>query len=98
MVLSPCAALAAIRPDGGASQEVPVTAPATTHPAPASWPGRATSDSVAPTVWIGVAAVAALALALRLPVATTVLGLVLFGLLHNVLELRYVAGRFDNIL
>ena len=51
-----------------------------------------------PTLWIGFAAIAALGLALRLPVATTVLGLALFGVLHNVLELRYVAGRFDNIL
>jgi len=52
----------------------------------------------APTVWLVLAAMAALALALRLPVATTVLGLVAFGVLHNVLELRYVAGRFDAVL
>ena len=52
----------------------------------------------APTLWLGLAAVAALALALRLPVATTVLGLAVFGVLHNVLELRYVAGRFDAVL
>ena len=43
------------------------------------------------------AAVAALALALRLPVATTVLGLAVFGVVHNVLELRYVAGRFEAV-
>jgi hypothetical protein len=52
----------------------------------------------APTLWLGLAAVVALALALRLPVATTVLGLAVFGVLHNVLELRYVAGRFDAVL
>ncbi|WP_432982039.1 hypothetical protein [Dactylosporangium sp. CA-233914] len=40
------------------------------------------------------AAVAALGIALRAPLAVTVLGLVAFGVLHNVLELRYVAGRF----
>ncbi len=53
---------------------------------------------VAPTVWLTLAAFAALAVALRMPVATTVLGLVAFGVLHNVLELRYVAGRFDAVL
>lgn len=40
----------------------------------------------------------ALAVALRLPAAVTVLGLVCFGILHNVLEIRYVAGRFDRVL
>jgi len=44
------------------------------------------------------AAGAALALAMRAPLATTVLGLMAFGVLHNVLELRYVAGRFAPIL
>lgn len=43
-------------------------------------------------------AVAALALAVRAPLAVTVLGLIAFGVLHNVLELRYVAGRFAAIL
>jgi hypothetical protein len=59
---------------------------------------RASGAHVAPSVWLAVATVGALALALRLPVATTVLGLVAFGVLHNVLELRYVTGRFDAIL
>lgn len=45
-----------------------------------------------------VAAVAALLLATRAPLATTVLGLILFGVLHNVLEIRYVAGRFASVL
>jgi hypothetical protein len=53
---------------------------------------------VAPSLWLAVAAFGALALGLRLPVATVVLGLVAFGVLHNVLELRYVTGRFDAIL
>ena len=44
------------------------------------------------------AAVLALGLALRAPLATTVLGLIAFGVLHNVLEIRYVAGRFAAIL
>ena len=45
-----------------------------------------------------VAACGALALALRAPLATTVLGLIFFGVLHNVLEIRYVAGRFASVL
>ncbi|OLB78398.1 MAG: hypothetical protein AUI14_13325 [Actinobacteria bacterium 13_2_20CM_2_71_6] len=45
-----------------------------------------------------VAALGALLLALRAPLATTVLGLIAFGVLHNVLELRYVAGRFAGVL
>jgi hypothetical protein len=44
------------------------------------------------------AAAAALALALRAPLPTTVLGLVAFGVLHNALELRYVTGRFAGVL
>ncbi|MFJ2958865.1 hypothetical protein [Streptomyces sp. NPDC087270] len=39
-----------------------------------------------------------LALALRLPAGTAVVGLATFGILHNVLELRYMAGRFDGLL
>src|SRR4029077_8694166 len=53
---------------------------------------------LAPSGWLVLAAVAALALALRVPVATAVLGLVGFGVLHTVLELRYVTGRFDTVL
>src|SRR6266511_531663 len=45
----------------------------------------------------GCAAVA-LVVALRAPLATTPLGLIGFGVLHNVLELRYVAGRFAGVL
>ncbi|GGM11811.1 hypothetical protein ACFFX1_25925 [Dactylosporangium sucinum] len=44
------------------------------------------------------AAGAALAVALRAPLATVVLGLIAFGVLHNVLELRYVTGRFAPVL
>ncbi|WP_432833180.1 hypothetical protein [Dactylosporangium sp. CA-092794] len=44
------------------------------------------------------AAAAALAIALEAPLATAVLGLIAFGVLHNVLELRYVAGRFAPVL
>jgi hypothetical protein len=43
-------------------------------------------------------AVLALTIAVRAPLATTVLGLIAFGVLHNVLEIRYVAGRFGEIL
>jgi hypothetical protein len=44
------------------------------------------------------AAAVALLLALTLPVATTVFGLILFGILHNFFELRYVIGRFGPLL
>jgi hypothetical protein len=47
---------------------------------------------------MGGAAALALALALRAPLSLTVLGLLLFGALHNVLEIRYVAGRFAALL
>lgn len=56
------------------------------------------SIGAATTVWVSLAVVGALCLALRMPVATTVLGLAAFGVLHNVLELRYVAGRYDSVL
>jgi len=46
----------------------------------------------------GLAAGAALLVAVRAPLATMVLGLIGFGMLHNVLELRYVAGRFATVL
>jgi len=68
---------------------------ATTLPRPAL---LARVPGLAPSAWLVLAALGALALALRLPVATVVLGLVAFGVLHNVLELRYVTGRFDAIL
>ncbi len=44
------------------------------------------------------AACLALLLALSLPLATTVFRLILFGLLHNFFELRYVLGRFGALL
>jgi hypothetical protein len=50
------------------------------------------------TLSFGLAAAAALAVALGAPLATTVLGLIAFGVLHNVLELRYVTGRFAPVL
>jgi hypothetical protein len=53
---------------------------------------------LAPSAWLIAASVLALMLALRVPVATAVLGLVAFGVLHNVLELRYVTGRFETVL
>ncbi|HEX6444779.1 MAG TPA: hypothetical protein VF053_06825 [Streptosporangiales bacterium] len=43
-------------------------------------------------------AVVALGLALRVPLATTALALMAFGVLHNVLEIRYVGGRFATLL
>jgi hypothetical protein len=65
---------------------------------PRAAPARPAVGGGAPTVWLVMATVGALGLALRLPIATTVLGLALFGVLHNVLELRYVVGRFSSLL
>ena len=65
-------------------------------------PDGSTVTSLAPVrllvALISVAAGLSLALALRAPLATTVLGLIAFGVLHNVLEIRYVAGRFAGLL
>jgi hypothetical protein len=44
------------------------------------------------------AVAASLAVTLRSPVATAVIGLILFGVLHNLLEIRYVVGRFGGLL
>jgi hypothetical protein len=49
-------------------------------------------------IGFAVTALVALGVALRAPLATMVLGLIAFGVLHNVLELRYVAGRFAGVL
>ncbi len=43
-------------------------------------------------------AVVALAVATTAPIVVTVVGLICFGILHNVLELRYVLGRFGQLL
>ena len=51
-----------------------------------------------PALGMSVAAIAALALALRAPIGLTLVGFVLFGALHNLLELRYVLGRFAGLL
>jgi len=40
------------------------------------------------------AAVVGLGVTLRAPLGTTVIGLIVFGVLHNLFELRYLAGRF----
>src|SRR5580765_7963485 len=47
---------------------------------------------------MAVVAAVALAVAVRAPLSTAVLGLIAFGILHNVLELRYVTGRFAGVL
>ncbi|GIH07252.1 hypothetical protein Rhe02_53190 [Rhizocola hellebori] len=51
-----------------------------------------------PALGMAAAATVALAAALRAPLAATVAGFVVFGALHNVLELRYVLGRFAQVL
>ncbi|MET3803585.1 hypothetical protein ABIB25_000569 [Nakamurella sp. UYEF19] len=43
-------------------------------------------------------AVLSLGLALRAPLTTTAVALMVFGVLHNVLELRYIGGRFSALL
>lgn len=47
---------------------------------------------------LAVIAVISLVLALRLPLATTAIALMAFGVLHNVLELRYIGGRYTSVL
>ncbi len=61
-----------------------------------------TYPSVPPAQWLIAGMLAAagvsLVLATRAPLTVTVLGLILFGVLHNILEIRYVAGRFAALL
>lgn len=66
--------------------------------AAAGGPGTTPQPLPRAALLLGLAAFAALTLALRLPIATSVIGLVLFGILHNVLELRYVTGQFAGVL
>ena len=47
---------------------------------------------------MAVAAVVVLAISASAPMAALVIGVILFGVLHNVLELRYVLGRFSGVL
>ncbi|RKT17930.1 hypothetical protein BX285_2337 [Streptomyces sp. 1114.5] len=73
-------------------------APAPPAPPVRPAPGAAPGQVAAPLAGFALSAVLALALALRAPTGLAVLGLATFGLLHNVLELRYVAGRFAAVL
>lgn len=66
--------------------------------APPGAPDPAAASAVRPVAGFAVAATVCLLLALRLPAATAVVGLATFGILHNVLELRYLAGRFEGLL
>ncbi|MGW2254006.1 hypothetical protein ACWCXH_27995 [Kitasatospora sp. NPDC001660] len=76
------------------------TAITDTGTASGAWPaaGPGLRLGVGPQAGFVVAVVLALVLALRTPTGLAVLGLAAFGLLHNVLELRYVAGRFAVVL
>ena len=67
------------------------TSTASVSPSASKYAGRYAAPLAA-------AAVGALAIATQAPLATTVIGLIVFGILHNVLELRYVLGRFGWIL
>jgi hypothetical protein len=57
-----------------------------------------TAPSRAPILFFVITVTVALAAALRLPATVTVVGLAMFGILHNVLEIRYVFGRFAAVL
>jgi len=71
-------------------------------------PGGSVSDTPAPSVAVHrsgtitllvlTAVGLSLAIALGAPIATAVIGLILFGILHNLLEIRYVMGRFSGLL
>lgn len=60
--------------------------------------GWALRGTRAPSAEVLVAAAGAGVLALVVPLHTVVLGLVVFGILHNAFELRYVLGRFHDVL
>jgi hypothetical protein len=51
-----------------------------------------------PVAGFALLTVAVLAVSLRMPAGTAVVGLAGLGILHNVLELRYMAGRFEQVL
>ncbi|WP_106973526.1 MULTISPECIES: hypothetical protein [Streptomyces] len=87
-------------PPAPAPPQPPAAPPAPASTAPPVWPapGAAPGPAAAPLAGFVLSAVLALALALRAPTGLAVLGLAAFGLLHNVLELRYVAGRFAAVL
>ncbi|MCU7824774.1 hypothetical protein [Kitasatospora sp. DSM 101779] len=61
-------------------------------------PAVRTAGAALPTAGFVLAAAVALTFALRAPAGLAVLGLATFGILHNVLELRYVSGRFEQVL
>ncbi|WP_020145627.1 hypothetical protein [Terracoccus sp. 273MFTsu3.1] len=61
-------------------------------------PAVAVHRSSTITLLVLAAVCLSLAIALGAPIATAVIGLILFGILHNLLEIRYVAGRFSGLL
>ncbi len=61
-------------------------------------PAVAVHRSSTITLLVLAAVCLSLAIALGAPIATAVIGLILFGILHNLLEIRYVAGRFGGLL
>jgi hypothetical protein len=61
-------------------------------------PGADSSVATWAAPAFAVAMVAAAGLAIRASLAVAVVGLIVFGILHNVLELRYVVGRFAPVL
>lgn len=75
--------------EGAAPSNRATLEPEVTDPAVSGW---------LPTLLLAVASLACLALALVAPLATTVIGLIVFGIGHNVLEIRYVAGKFPAML
>jgi hypothetical protein len=65
---------------------------------PDSVPGDGSGHPLALATLLLVAAATALLLAVEAPIPTVVIGLILFGVLHILLELRYVTGRFSGFL
>lgn len=77
-------------------------APAVSVSSPGNLAGSPSAAAVGAVGWhtcaeLGVAIVGATALALVAPLATTVFALLLFGVLHNYFEIRYVVGRFGGL-
>ena len=93
---------AGTNPPPNRSTAATISTPAPSPSATATSLPGGTASGLPGTGWmilvLVAAAAAAMALATRAPLATTVIGLIVFGVLHNVLEIRYVAGRFGSVL
>ncbi len=89
--MTPAAPTTASGTDTSANRRASTTNAGTSTTSVSSNAGRYAAELAA-------AAALAIVIAVNSPLATTVIGLICFGILHNVLELRYVLGRFGDLL